>query len=205
MSNTGNTQQIIDYGITANDGTGDPLRTAFIKTDQNFANIWAAGPVGSNITIVNNTIQSNNTNGNIVLRPNGVGVVQSHAHVVPNIDDIRNLGSANLRWRTVYLGSGGLDLSGPLAATDATIQGNLSVAGNVTITGNVVEVGNITFPDTTVQTSAYTGTSPIAWVAVPGSNTAPGTAGEAAYDTGGNLYVCVSANTWAKFTGTTSW
>ena len=66
MANTGNTQQIINYGATANDGTGDPLRTAFIKTDDNFDNVWLAGPVGSNITISNNTIQSNNTNGNII-------------------------------------------------------------------------------------------------------------------------------------------
>ena len=34
MANIGNTQQQIDYGAAANDGTGDPLRTAFIKTDE---------------------------------------------------------------------------------------------------------------------------------------------------------------------------
>ena len=55
MANTGNTQQQINYGASANDGQGDPLRTAFIKTDDNFDNVWLAGPVGSNITIGNNT------------------------------------------------------------------------------------------------------------------------------------------------------
>ena len=138
MSNTGNTQQIIDYGATANDGLGDPLRTAFIKTDENFSNIWAAGPVGSNITIVNNTIQNDSTNGNIILKPNGIGVVQSNAHVLPNTADVRNLGSANRRWRTLYVGIGGIDNIGNLTANnfttndfiangDATIGGNLSV------------------------------------------------------------------------------
>jgi hypothetical protein len=39
MANTGNTQQQIDYGAVVNDGTGDPLRTAFIKTDDNFDNV----------------------------------------------------------------------------------------------------------------------------------------------------------------------
>jgi len=43
------------------------------------------------------------------------------------------------------------------------------------------------------------------WTTVPVSNTSPGSAGQAAYDTGGNLYICVSSNSWAKFSGTTSW
>ena len=46
-------QQQINYGNTANDGQGDPLRTAFIKVDDNFDAIWNAGPVGSNITVLN--------------------------------------------------------------------------------------------------------------------------------------------------------
>jgi len=38
--------------------------------------------------------------------------------------------------------------------------------------------------------------------AVPASSTSPGQPGSIAYDAG-NLYVCVSANSWLKFPGTT--
>ena len=36
-------QQIINIGATANDGTGDPLRVAFEKVNNNFTNLWATG------------------------------------------------------------------------------------------------------------------------------------------------------------------
>ena len=45
----------------------------------------------------------------------------------------------------------------------------------------------------------------VQWTTVPASNISTGTAGQAAYDSSGNLYVCVNTNTWAKFSGTTSW
>ena len=68
-------QIIINTGNIANDGTGDPLRTAFNDVNNNFTQVFSAGPVGSNIAIANNTIQTTNTNGNLILATNGVGVV----------------------------------------------------------------------------------------------------------------------------------
>jgi hypothetical protein len=99
---TGNTQQVINYGATANDGQGDPLRTAFIKTDDNFDNIWLAGPAGSNVRITNNTIGVLDTNGNLILSPNGIGIVQTNNHIVPRFNKTYDLGSLNLQYRTVY-------------------------------------------------------------------------------------------------------
>lgn len=144
MSNTGNTQQIIDYGAAANDGQGDPLRTAFIKTDENFSNIWLAGPVGSNITIANNTVQTNNTNGNLVLKPNGTGVVQANAHVVPNSANIRDLGSSSSRWRSVYVGVGGINMVTPMVNTPVIFSDLSPTAGARAFIsdGNLVAFGN---------------------------------------------------------------
>jgi hypothetical protein len=95
-------QQIIDTGAVANDGTGAPLRTAFTDTNTNFDQIFAAGPVGSNIQIANNTIYTTNTNGNLILNPNGVGSVVANAHVIPDLYGVRNLGSSAKKWNTVY-------------------------------------------------------------------------------------------------------
>lgn len=69
------TQQVINIGGTSNDGTGDPLRTAFTKCNQNFAELYAKGAAGSNLDLSNNEIAATNSNGNIELTPNGAGRV----------------------------------------------------------------------------------------------------------------------------------
>jgi hypothetical protein len=81
---------------------GEPLNQAFDAINTNFDQIWAAGPVGSNIQIDQNTIYTLNTNGNLVLNPNGIGNVIANAHVIPDQDRVRNLGAFSLRWNTVY-------------------------------------------------------------------------------------------------------
>lgn len=68
-------QQVINIGGTANDGTGDPLRTAFTKANQNFAELYAKGAAGSNLDISDNKIEAINSNGNLELMPNGAGRV----------------------------------------------------------------------------------------------------------------------------------
>lgn len=114
-------QLIIDTGAAANDGTGDPLRTAFTETNTNFTAIFTAGPVDSNVRITDNTILTLNTNGNLVLAPNGVGKVVANVDIVPNTANIRNLGSSSNRWSTVY-------------SQYANITGSLAVAGNISAT-----------------------------------------------------------------------
>ena len=114
-------QQQINYGNTANDGQGDPLRTAFIKTDDNFDAIWAAGPVGTNVTIVNNTISTVDTNGDLTISANGVGMVRTNSSLVPAFANALDLGSANLRYRSLFVGTGGATISGNIAVSNANI------------------------------------------------------------------------------------
>jgi hypothetical protein len=58
------TQQVIDVGNVANDGQGDPLRTAFIKTNDNFTELYNIGGISgiangtSNISIVEDSTVS---------------------------------------------------------------------------------------------------------------------------------------------------
>ena len=158
---------VINIGAIPNDGTGDPLRTAFNDTNLNFANVFASGPVGSNIQIANNSILTLNTNGNLVLNPNGIGVVQANAHVVPDQTRIRNLGSANLLWNTTY--------TQYLNTTYATIgTANIGNIGTLTI-----DVGNLHLLGGTngyvLQTD---GTGNLTWTAQTGG-TGNGTPGGA--------------------------
>ncbi len=49
-------KQTINIGVAANDNTGDPLRTAFTKINDNFDDIYKVGHVSTNIEINDNTI-----------------------------------------------------------------------------------------------------------------------------------------------------
>ena len=126
---------VINIGALPNDGTGDPLRTAFNDVNLNFANVFAYGPVLSNIQIANNTILTTNTNGNLILNPNGIGVVQANAHVVPDSTRIRNLGSPSLYWDSAYVWYGNFQNATIGTATIGNI-GNLTIpVGNIHILG----------------------------------------------------------------------
>lgn len=82
---------------------GENLNTAFTKINTNFDQLWAAGPVNSNIKISENTIYTLDTNGDLILNPNGIGNVVANAHVVPDTTLIRNLGSPTKVWNELYV------------------------------------------------------------------------------------------------------
>jgi len=96
------TQQVINTGAVANDGTGESLRNAFDAVNNNFANIWAAGPVDSQVVISNNRISTTVRNLALVLAGNGVGTITVDSSVVPGIDSVYDLGTANSRFDSVY-------------------------------------------------------------------------------------------------------
>jgi hypothetical protein len=73
------TQQIIDTGVLPNDGSGDPLRQAFDKINNNFANLFALAPT-ANVELVDpsqfpdgisNTANAN-FSGNITINANNI-------------------------------------------------------------------------------------------------------------------------------------
>ena len=70
-------KQTVNLGSAANDGTGDPLRSAFDKINDNFNEVYdrLGGSSLSNITLSGSTITNTVTNGNITIDPNGTGSV----------------------------------------------------------------------------------------------------------------------------------
>jgi len=131
------TQQVINTGLAPNDGTGAPLRTAFTETNVNFDQIWIAGPVGSNVRISDNRILTINTNGNLTLAPNGTGRVVANVDVVPNLSNVRNLGSATQRWGAIYTQY--LDVTGNLSLNNIEVD-DLTVGGNLTVNGTTTTI-----------------------------------------------------------------
>jgi len=67
--------QTVNIGTTADDGAGDPLRTAFDKINDNFLELYAVSGAGSgnNIAFSGNKIISEDSSGDITLDPNGTG------------------------------------------------------------------------------------------------------------------------------------
>jgi hypothetical protein len=106
---------------------GENLNTAFTKINTNFDQLWAAGPVGSNVRITKNTIYTLDTNGDLILNPNGTGNVVGNAHVIPDTTLIRNLGSPSRIWNEAYINYLSV---GTLAPAEFTIPvGNLHILG----------------------------------------------------------------------------
>ena len=163
-------QQIIDVGATANDGTGEPLRQAFDAVNNNFSQIFAAGPVDSNVVIANNTISINGINGNLILQANGIGNVVFNSSMRPSIDSVFNIGDANYRVNTIhsqYFVGNGSQLTGVVAAAapyiangtsniavnasnaTVTIQGTSDTVVfnrfNTTFKGNLLPAANVTY------------------------------------------------------------
>jgi len=115
-------KQTINIGSSANDGTGDPLRTAFDKVNDNFNELYAATGAGSgqNISISGQSIISDNSNGNIQLDPNGTGEIvfmadtsmgDSYKHQMGDGDDFKIYHDGNHSY-IVDEGTGNLKIQG---------------------------------------------------------------------------------------------
>ncbi len=136
-------QNIIDTGQAANDGTGEPLRQAFTAINDNFSNIWAQGPVDSQVVISNNTVTTNETNLDLVLSANGIGNVTVNSTVIPGVNSIYDLGAANAQFDTVW--------ARYYQASSGSFSGDVTVDGNLIVAGNIIQVGNIVTDSLTIQ------------------------------------------------------
>jgi len=142
-------QDIINIGPQPNDGQGDNLRTAFDKTNDNFNQIWTAGPVGSNVRIAGNVISTLQVNQDLALSPNGVGNVRLNNNTIPGANNTWFLGSATMQWRGVYAASvetGNITITGTL-----TVPGDAVIQGNLTVEGDTIQIGNIVTDTKTIQ------------------------------------------------------
>ena len=96
------TRQIINVGITADDGSGDYLRDALIKTNTNFESLWQVGAVDSNLDISGSTIAGTVTNEDIILDPSGTGKIVVKSSIEPDTTATYSLGSATKEFTNVY-------------------------------------------------------------------------------------------------------
>ena len=139
-------RQIINVGASANDGTGDGLRTAFQKSNENFAELYA--------NTVTPTFLSNGTSN--------IGVVSSDGNVTVSIANLSNV--AIFSQTTLEL-SGNLDANGNVSASSLSLTGSVSSNlvpvgsgvlnlgsntnrwGDLFLTGSTITLGDIVLKD----------------------------------------------------------
>ena len=151
-------KQTINVGTASDDGTGDNLRAAFVKVNENFTEVYNEIG-GDNLTDLKfnaNKIETDNTNANIILDPNGTGKVE--------VD-----GDSLFRGNTVSTGQiRGVSLQ---IDSNANIDGNLTVDGilsagtfsvgaltgsNQILSGNLTVNGNTDLGDSSSDTVTVT-------------------------------------------------
>ena len=68
-------QEVINIGAQADDGTGDTIRGAGIKLNNNFTELYATPFAQTSIGFVENEISSTQSNADLVLKPSGTGSI----------------------------------------------------------------------------------------------------------------------------------
>lgn len=111
-------QEIINVGEAPNDGAGDPLRVAFIKTNNNFSTLFATGGITG---IANGT-------SNLQI-PVANGAIRMAVGNVANV---------------VVVTSGGLTVTGNSSISGTANIGNISVGGTVVANGTIQSLGAVT-------------------------------------------------------------
>ena len=134
-------KQAINIGTNANDGTGDPLRTAFDKINDNFTELYVdsdastvlehdtAPKLSGNLDVNGNTITTDVTNGNVSVQPNGTGNVTIAAIQVKGT----SISSSD---STIINVNDGLIVDGTAAVSGALSSAtSLALATGATVTG----------------------------------------------------------------------
>ena len=104
-------QQLINVGTIPNDGTGDAIRLAGIKLNDNFTEVFDFEPVKSNIRFDGNNIKTNVSNADIELKASGTGAVQLGAGIKINDNNIVAIRS-NDNISIIPSGTGNLNIAG---------------------------------------------------------------------------------------------
>jgi hypothetical protein len=132
-------QQIINIGSSPNDGLGDPLRTAFQKTNENFTVLFnisgitgiANGTSNISIPIANSSINFGVGNVSNVFSVLANGAITTGNHTVSSYLNAGNVTSAG-----TILANGTIQSLGGVTATTVTASANL-VGGNLNVTNQL--------------------------------------------------------------------
>ena len=160
------TYELIDVGAAPDDGNGDPLRTAYIKINNNFINLsqvgttkisngisnvnipYADGNIIAGVGNVSNVLTITNT-GIIGKTVSAVGNISTGNYFIGNGFFLTDISQA----RSIVFGTSNVSIPSIDGNINSVVQGNLTlrvssnlvtVFGDLNITGNATLAGNIT-------------------------------------------------------------
>ena len=158
------TQQTLNVGTNANDGTGDTLRAAMLKVNTMFTELYESPLFSGNIVVSGNNISANRSNDDLVLTPSGTGSVTAPKIIIDeniSIEDneikttqsnsdlvLSASGSGKVKIENIDINDGAID--------GAVIGANSAAAGTfTTITvNNSMAIDGVTIADNTISTNA---------------------------------------------------
>jgi len=148
----------LELGGSANDGTGDPLRTAMDKVNIMFTEIYASPLFTEDITISGNEIRANRSNDDLVFAPSGTGAISMPAIRINdnNIEATRTNDSINLipgASSSVHIDSLRLSDNRITTVTNTDLELSANGTGEVTIDSGVTIDSNINIKDNEIKTT----------------------------------------------------
>lgn len=111
-------QEIINIGEAPNDGNGDPLRTAFIKTNNNFSTLFAISGITG---IANGT--------------SNISIPLANSSIIMSVSNVANV---------VVVTSSGLQVTGNANVSGTTSVGNITASGTIVANGTIQSLGGVT-------------------------------------------------------------
>lgn len=124
------TQEIINVGSSPDDGQGDPLRTAFVKINSNFTQLFGADSNGySYISSGTSNVNIGNANGNITMSANGTSNVVVISNTTVSVTGAVTANTLTLNG-TAAAGSGVLIVSGNIQTSSANATANIGNVNN---------------------------------------------------------------------------
>lgn len=120
-------QQTINVGAAANDGTGDPLRTAFTKCNANFTELYTSGGgggVGGSTGAVDNAILRADGTGGSTVQSSGITIADGASGTLSGT----NSGDVTLAGTPDYITIAGQVITRSQIDLATDITGNLPVA-----------------------------------------------------------------------------
>lgn len=149
-------QKIINVGTDANYGDGEPLRSAFIKVNENFTEVYAEILEGrdSNVVGSDSTILVDAENNKINLD----GTVKGD--IIPDTNVAYDIGSATKRFKDLYLSGNTINLGGTAISVESgeLKLGGVKIPSQTDLDSSIADVTagkfsfNITGDDSTVRT-----------------------------------------------------
>tara|TARA_R110001592_G_scaffold34963_3_gene119489 strand:- start:4019 stop:5293 length:1275 start_codon:yes stop_codon:yes gene_type:complete len=155
-------KQTIGIGSSANDGTGDPLRTAFDKINDNFTELYGSTAeandlvedtspqLGGDMDVNGQRITSARSNEDIILLPNGTGGVVASAVRIAGTT-LSSDDSSSITIAEGLQANGVVNIDGAVTATST-----VAVTGATTLSSTLAVTGATTITDALTATSVTT-------------------------------------------------